>query len=115
MTDLRTEVRTAISNAYYEARNHGQTMETAADDAVRAVMGILAGRCDLCGHALHGDSECGEAVGYDHLNGDHECGCPGVPDPERVWDECAEEAHALGWLHDDARTDVLARNPYRVE
>jgi hypothetical protein len=32
----------------------------------------------------------------------------------QAWDECAEEAHALGWLHDDALSNVLARNPYRV-
>jgi hypothetical protein len=25
----------------------------------------------------HGDTDCGEVVGYDHLNGDHECGCDG--------------------------------------
>lgn len=33
----------------------------------------------------------------------------------QAWDESAEEAHALGWLHDDALSDVLARNPYRAD
>lgn len=40
--DLRDTVRTAISNAYYGARNHGQTMEQAADDAADAVMAVHA-------------------------------------------------------------------------
>lgn len=30
-----------------------------------------------------------------------------------AWDECAREAHSLGWLHDPALGDVLERNPYR--
>lgn len=34
--------------------------------------------CPLCKHAEHGDGECDKQVGYDHLSGDHECGCPGV-------------------------------------
>lgn len=38
---LREDIRSAISNAYYENRGAGQTMETAADDAVAAVMEIL--------------------------------------------------------------------------
>ena len=33
--------------------------------------------CDMCQHSPHGDGECPESVGYDHMNGDHECGCPG--------------------------------------
>ena len=32
-----------------------------------------------------------------------------------VWDEAATEARDLGWLHDDAHADVVARNPYRQE
>ena len=32
--------------------------------------------CRGCDHAPHED-ECEEVVGYDHMNGDHECGCPG--------------------------------------
>lgn len=34
-----------------------------------------SGVCGDCKHPDHGDTECGEIVGYDHLNGDHECGC----------------------------------------
>ena len=31
------------------------------------------------------------------------------------WDECAQEVHDLGWLHDFARSDAIARNPYRAD
>jgi hypothetical protein len=34
-------VRAAISNAYYEARNKGQTMEAAADVATESLMKII--------------------------------------------------------------------------
>lgn len=37
-------VRAAISNAYYDARNNGRTMEQAADDAATAVERIVAER-----------------------------------------------------------------------
>lgn len=30
-----------------------------------------------------------------------------------AWDEAALEAYDLGWLHDHALDDLLARNPYR--
>lgn len=33
--------------------------------------------CPICRHAKHGDSGCEEITVYDHMNGDHECGCPG--------------------------------------
>ena len=39
---LRSEVRAAISNAYYDARNAGRTMEHAADDAAARVMARLS-------------------------------------------------------------------------
>ena len=32
-----------------------------------------------------------------------------------AWDEAATEARDLGWLHDDAHADVVARNPYSKE
>lgn len=38
----RSDIRAAISNAYYENRGKGQTMETAADAAADAVMALLA-------------------------------------------------------------------------
>ena len=28
------------------------------------------------------------------------------------WSECADEAHALGWLHGAAREDMDSRNPH---
>jgi hypothetical protein len=31
-----------------------------------------------------------------------------------AWDECAVEAHDLGWMHDNGWRDVHARNPYEV-
>ena len=37
----REQVRAAISNAYYDTRNDGGTMETAADRAAGAVMALL--------------------------------------------------------------------------
>jgi hypothetical protein len=55
-------------------------------------------------------------------------GAEGLPTPERLawvmadlvaviqehaWDDAADEAFALGWLHDAALADVRARNPYR--
>lgn len=30
-----------------------------------------------------------------------------------AWDECASEAHSLGWMHDAAVRDMVERNPYR--
>lgn len=37
----REKIRAAITNAYYEARNSGGTMETAADAAADAVMALV--------------------------------------------------------------------------
>lgn len=52
----RSELRAAISDAYYEARNEGRTMESAADVAVDAVLEVFecershcdAGDCPPC-------------------------------------------------------------------
>lgn len=44
--------------------------------------------CPLCGHEVeHHDGEaCSVEVGYDHLNGFHECGCPAAaPASDVVW------------------------------
>jgi hypothetical protein len=30
-----------------------------------------------------------------------------------VWDECAQEAYALGWLHESSLFDLENRNTYR--
>lgn len=35
------DVRAAISDAYYDARNAGETMEQAADNAADAVMALV--------------------------------------------------------------------------
>ena len=55
-TDLRAaldhgEVRRVITNAYYDARNEGETMEVAADRAADAVMALATTpeRCPRCG------------------------------------------------------------------
>jgi hypothetical protein len=32
-----------------------------------------------------------------------------------AFDYCAQEAHDLGWLHEDALADVQRRNPWRGE
>lgn len=42
--------------------------------------------CPSCGHPEHADSACEVVVGYDHLNGDHDCGCDD-PDPMCVCGE----------------------------
>jgi hypothetical protein len=44
-TQVRDDVRKAITDAYYDARNAGDTMETAADAAADAVM-VLVGKVD---------------------------------------------------------------------
>lgn len=31
----------------------------------------------------------------------------------KAWDDCAREAHDLGWTHDYGRNDLMGRNPYR--
>lgn len=38
---LRSDLRGAISTAYYIAREEGRTMESAADDAVSRVVDLL--------------------------------------------------------------------------
>jgi hypothetical protein len=30
-----------------------------------------------------------------------------------AWDECAQEAYGLGWLHESSLFDLENRNPYR--
>lgn len=56
-----------------------------------------------------------------HLSRDFYGNCWACADEQRerelkadVWDQCAKESHDLGWLHDWALSDLLARNPYRV-
>lgn len=41
---VRDEIRAAISNAYYDARNAGQTMDQAADRAALKVIEIVEAR-----------------------------------------------------------------------
>jgi hypothetical protein len=47
--------------------------------AVKAARDYLegVGDCPMCDHANHRQDECEVVVGYDHLNGNHECGCAG--------------------------------------
>ena len=52
--------------------------------------------CYWCGHASHEGDECGAVTGYDHMNGDHECGCPGRGLSE------AEREHVADWFHSNA-------------
>lgn len=33
--------------------------------------------CEACEHPRHEEDDCEYITGYDHLNGDHYCGCPG--------------------------------------
>lgn len=39
--ETKAQIRAAISNAYYEARNQGRTMESAANAAVEAVLATM--------------------------------------------------------------------------
>lgn len=39
--------------------------------------------CPLCSHSLHEPDDCEAQVGYDHINGDHYCGCPGISEYQR--------------------------------
>ena len=71
--------------------------------------------CDMCGHENHHDTECGEVTGYDHLNGDHECGCPGslATQLAQAWDEganAAVEAYNAG-----TRMTLRARIPFPAD
>ena len=47
--------------------------------------------CNGCGHPKHGNTECGAVTGYDHLNGDHECGCMGELRCDFDCDQCVSE------------------------
>lgn len=48
--------------------------------------------CHACEHPAHGDTDCGVSVGYDHINGHHECGCS--PDAS---DDVIEQACKVMW------------------
>jgi len=52
--------------------------------------------CLWCGHPPHDGEECGAVIGYDHLNGDHECACPGRGLSE------SEREHVADWFHGQA-------------
>lgn len=47
--ETKSLIRAAVSNAYYDARNAGHTMEQAADNAVTALVPILLS-CDENAH-----------------------------------------------------------------
>lgn len=53
--------------------------------------------CDMCDHPTHDAEDCEGITGYDHLNGDHFCGCQGS------FEEQIEHARAQGWeeAHDE--------------
>lgn len=72
--------------------------------------------CDMCDHSLHHDTECGESTGYDHLNGDHECGCPGsmATQLEQAWMDGAffyGGSSAEQWYFNEGGAES---NPHRV-
>lgn len=71
----RAEVRRVITDAYYETRNEGGTMETAADRAADAVMDLyLVDRPD---HPDHPDKRARARTGYVPATTD--CNRPGCP------------------------------------
>lgn len=60
--------------------------------------------CGLCDHGFHGSDSCEYVVGYDHLNGDHECGCPGYTAVTELADELGVSYRQLDyWI----RTEYL--------
>lgn len=62
----KASIRDALVAAHEVSRNGALTE------------GGVEATCGGCGHAPHHDTECDAEVGYDHLNGSHECGCEGV-------------------------------------
>lgn len=75
----RTEWKCACGALLTTDGHKGETVKDVNDAHVAAALAAQErGRtCADCGHPWHSDTDCGEVVGYDHLNGDHECGCPG--------------------------------------
>jgi hypothetical protein len=74
MTELRQEIAAKIKDAYYSARDNGGTMHTAADDAVDAVLRVLAEHSDTeqvrC-------STCADRGWYFANGEEYDCGrCP---------------------------------------
>lgn len=97
---LARVLASAAERAYSESMDWPDLMrEVVYDDAILAALRSTApaldtealANCVLCGHAVHGVTDCDEPIGYDHLNGDHECACPGVaPAPLTL----------ARWMHD---------------
>lgn len=71
----------------------------------------------MCGHESHGDSDCPEQTGYDHINGFHECGCPGPLQAQlaQAWEEGFGAAEANDCCGCNLRIDDsgnFVANPY---
>lgn len=65
--------------------------------------------CAWCGHAPHEGVECGEVVGYDHLNGDHECECFGARLTESERESLTDLLHShLGFYISEDAESALA-------
>lgn len=54
-----------------------EVVQTEILPAIRELRNPTADPCPDCMHSAHANTDCGAVVGYDHLNGDHECGCVG--------------------------------------
>lgn len=69
--------------------------------------------CGICKHT-HVDV-CEESVGYDHLNGFHECGCPGLDTLLfDAWEEGFDAGHRFARAVNDEWPEPPP-NPYDVE
>lgn len=74
--------------------------------------------CDMCGHRPHDAAPCEAQAGYDHLNGFHECGCPGslASQLAQAWEEGAEAT--LEWVANNPGSTGIPHdppsNPYEV-
>lgn len=65
--------------------------------------------CELCEHKHPVGEACQTIVGYDHLNGDHECGCTG---PLRVIDLIAHLTDSIQQYPEYVEAVVRAQDEY---
>lgn len=79
--------------------------------------------CRLCKHEIH-NGECEEHTDYDHINGFHECGCPGRTGFLGIWDsakvsgengELTSHVHYLNRNPDTGRYEGVVQHGWWVD
>jgi hypothetical protein len=95
--EVRDIIIAALSRAGADMAQVG--IDQIVVEASDQLMAVPEPLCDMCEHAEHPDGDCGAVTGYDHLNGDHECGCPGslASQLAQAWAEGSEAA--LEWIN----------------